>query len=164
VFKTEKDLHPLRHQNLGGSEGLDRPDRRGGHISTLKTGETVDVLLNPSEWHESMHGETEKIRSFEIVKKNGRYYVHVLCEYRVPPSPLKGVAGVVLGLRRPLSAVLVDMGFHFSTLHNEKEERLKPLNNRVSHLRRLEKGDLLKTLRHKLASCHNSIICLLMNY
>jgi len=119
------------------------------HISTLRKGETIDVLLNPSEWHEEMLGEADRIRGFEIVKKNEKYYVHVLCEYRIPSPPPRGVAGVDLGLKRPLSAVLVDTGFHFSILHSGKEERLRPLNDRVSHLRRLEKWSVLKKLRHK---------------
>ncbi len=119
------------------------------HISTLKKGETMDVLLNPSEWHEKMLEKAEKIRSFEIVSNNGRYFVHVLCEYRVPSPPPRGVAGVDLGLKRPLSAVLVDEGFHFTTLQSGKEEHLRPLNDRVSHLRRIEKWSVLKKLRHK---------------
>jgi len=119
------------------------------HISTLEKGKTVDVLLNPSEWHKDMLEQAEKIGGFEIVKRNGRHYVHILCEYRVPSSPPRGVAGVDLGLKRPLSAVLVDKGFHFSILHSEKEDRLKPLNDRISHLRRLEKWGVLKKLRHR---------------
>jgi len=119
------------------------------HISTLKNGETIDVLLNPSEWHIQMLEQAEKIRGFEIVKKNGRYHIHILCAYRAPPSTLRGVAGVDLGLKRPLSAVLIDEGFRFTILQSGKEERLKPLNDRISHLRRLEKWEILKRLRHK---------------
>lgn len=62
--------------------------------------------------------QAEKIRSFKIVKNRGRYYIHVLCMYRVPSTPSRGVAGVDLGLKRPLSAVLEDRGFHFSILHS----------------------------------------------
>jgi len=109
------------------------------HISTLKKGETVDILLNPSERHKEMLEKAEKIKSFQIVKKNEKYYVHVLCVYRVSSPELKGVAGVDLGLNRPLSAVLIDKGFHFNILQNGKKEKLKELNNRVGHLRRLEK-------------------------
>ncbi|RLI44498.1 hypothetical protein DRO69_07250 [Candidatus Bathyarchaeota archaeon] len=119
------------------------------HISTLKKGETTDILLNPSEWHRKMLREAEKIKSFQIVKKNGKYYVHVLCVYRVSSPEPKGIAGVDLGLNRPLSAVLVDEGFRFSIFRNGKQERLKELSNRVSHLRRLEKWNVLKKLRHR---------------
>lgn len=66
-----------------------------------------------------------------------------------PPSTPRGVAGVDLGLKRPLSAVLVDEGFHFKILHSGKEERLRSFNGRISHLRRLEKWEVLKRLRHK---------------
>ena len=119
------------------------------HISTLKKGETVDILLNPSEQHKEMLEKAERIKSFQIVKKNGKYYVHIVCVYQVSSPELKGVAGVDLGLNRPLSAVLVDKGFHFSIFRNGKQERLKELNDRVSHLRRLEKWNVLKKLRHR---------------
>ncbi len=131
------------------------------HISTLKKGETIDVLLNPSEWHKEMLEQAEKIRGFEIVKKNRKYYAHVLCEYRVPSHPPMGVAGVDLGLKRPLSAVLIDTGFQFSILHSGKKEHLKPLNDRISHLRRLERWETLKKLRHKrryVAEHHDRMI------
>lgn len=58
-------------------------------------------------------------------------------------------AGVDLGLKRPLSAVLIDEGFHFRILRSGKEERLRELNDRVSHLRRLEKWTALRRLRHR---------------
>lgn len=119
------------------------------HISTLEKGETMDVLLNPSEWHKEMLQNAERIKSFQIVKKNEKYYVHVLCMYRVFSPESKGLAGVDLGLNRPLSAVLVDKGFHFSIIRNGKRERLKQLENRVGHLQRLEKWNTLKKLRHK---------------
>lgn len=119
------------------------------HLSTLKKGETVDILLNPSEWHKEMLEKAEKVKSFQIVKKNGKYYVHVVCVYRVSSPEPKGFAGVDLGLNRPLSAVLVDEGFRFSIIRNGKGERLKELGNRVGHLQRLGKWNALKKLRHK---------------
>jgi len=119
------------------------------HISTLKKGETINILLNPSEWHKEMLEKAERIKSFQIVKKNGKYYVHVLCVYRVSSPEPKGIAGVDLGLNRPLSAVLVDKCFHFSIIRNGKQEKLKELNNRVGHLRRIEKWNVLKKLRHR---------------
>jgi len=119
------------------------------HISTLKRGETIDVLLNPSEWHKEMLEKAEEIKSFQIVKQNGKYYVHVVCVYRVSSPEPKGVAGVDLGLNRSLSAVLVAKGFRFRILRNGKKERLKELENHVAHLQRLEKWNVLKKLRHK---------------
>jgi len=119
------------------------------HISTLKRGETVDILLNPSEWHKEMLEKAERIKSFQIVKKDEKYYVHVLCVYRVSPPEPKGAAGVDLGLNRPLSAVLVDKGFRFSILQSRKKERLKKICNRVAHLQRLKKWNVLKKLRHR---------------
>ena len=89
------------------------------HINAEKS-ETVGILLNPSERHKEMLEKAERIKSFQIVKKNEKYYVHVLCVYRVSSPEPKGVAGVDLGLNRPLSAMLVDEGFRFSILQNGK--------------------------------------------
>ncbi|MEF8835151.1 MAG: hypothetical protein V5A76_03255, partial [Candidatus Thermoplasmatota archaeon] len=37
------------------------------HISTLKKWKTIDVLLNPSEWHKEQLERAEEIKTFEIV-------------------------------------------------------------------------------------------------
>lgn len=123
------------------------------HISTLRKGETVDILLNPSDWHEKQLEEAEEIKSFEIVWhfERDKFMIHITCEYQAPPSNREGVVGVDLGVVRPLSAVLMgEEGFRgFEILRSEKRERLQELNDRISHLRRLEKWEALKKLRHK---------------
>ena len=123
------------------------------HISTLKKGETIDVPLNPSPYHRRMLDEAEKVKSFEIIYdlRRKRFMLHILCEYQVPESESKGYAGADLGIKRPISAVLIgETGFHgFRTLDNGKANALQELNDRTSHLRRKEKWEVLKKLREK---------------
>jgi hypothetical protein len=124
------------------------------HISTLEKGKTVDVLLNPSPYHRRMLEAAEEIKSFEIIynPRRRKFMVHVLCKYLVPEAEVKGYAGADLGITRPTSAVLISEGFRFQgfrTFDNGKAEVLQELNDRVSHLRKLEKWEALKKLREK---------------
>jgi len=41
--------------------------------------------------------EKDAIKSFQIVKKDFKFYVYVKVEYEVPDKPVSGVLGVDLG-------------------------------------------------------------------
>ncbi|WGI17280.1 zinc ribbon domain-containing protein [Methanonatronarchaeum sp. AMET-Sl] len=124
------------------------------HISTLKKGETIDILLNPSDWHKEQLEEAEEIKTFEIVhhpERECEYIVHIVCKYKSDTVRTGSVCGVDLGIKRDLSAVLIDDNGveQFTILQNDKSERLKELDDRISHLRREEKYEVLKKLRNK---------------
>ena len=124
------------------------------HISTLKKGETIDVLLNPSDWHKEQLEEAEEIKTFEIVQHPERvceYMVHISCKFETRTTRTRAVCGVDLGIKRDLSAVLIDdKGVkQFNIIQNEKSERLEELDDRIAHLRREEKYEVLKKLRNK---------------
>ena len=122
------------------------------HISTLKKRETIDVLLSPSEHHEKLL-EEGKIRDFEIVKKNGWYYVHITCVFETETQSIQRFVGVDLGICRNASTVSMKPADvrprDFHIFKNGKQKRLQELNDRVSHLRRLGKWEALKRLRNK---------------
>ena len=110
------------------------------HISTLKKGETIDVLLNPSDWHEEQLEEAKEIKTFEIVhhpERGCEYMVHISCEFETQTARTRSVCGVDLGIKRDLSAVLIDDDGikQFSVLQTGKSERLKELDDRIAHLR-----------------------------
>lgn len=124
------------------------------HISTLKKGETIDVLLNPSDWHKEQLEEAEEIKTFEIVQHPERgceYMVHISCKFETQTAHTRVVCGVDLGIKRDLSAVLIDDDGmkQFTIIRNKKSERLEELDDRISHLRREEKYEVLKKLRNK---------------
>lgn len=166
-LKRREPSHPFTSKRSRLGKIPVRIDRRTGelqkadlkltswvaHISTLKKGQIIDVLLNPSDWHKKQLEEADEIKSFEIVrhKNRDRFMVHVTCEYQAPRSPRRGITGADLGVKRPISAVLIGReGFQgFNTLRSEKQEKIQKLNDRVSHLQRLEKWEVLKKLRHK---------------
>jgi putative transposase len=122
------------------------------HISTLKKGETIDILLNPSEYSERLLKEGE-IRDFEIVKRNGWYYIHITCIFKVQTQPVQRFVGVDLGICRNASTVSINPAnprpSDFHIFKDGKRRRLQELNDRVSHLRRIEKWEALKRLRNK---------------
>jgi len=122
------------------------------HVSTLRKNETTNILLNPSEHHEKLLNEG-RIRGFEIIKKDGWYYIHITCVFEVQTQPVKRFLGVDLGIRRSASTVSINPVTHsptdFHIFKDGKRKRLQELNDRVSHLRRLEKWKTLKKLRNK---------------
>jgi len=122
------------------------------HISSLKKHEAINILLNPSEYHEKLLKKGE-IRDFEIVKRNGWYYTHITCVFEVQTQHVQSFVGVDLGIRRNASTVSMNPANlrpnDFHIFRDKKRERMKELNNRVSHLRRIEKWEALKKLRNK---------------
>ena len=120
-------------------------------VSTLKKGEKITVLLNPSKWHLNMLRSAAELRGFELVKRGKKYFVHLLCKYFVRAQPVHAVRGVDLGVNRVVASVkLPKHPRNFSLLRcDDKWLRIRELNDRVSHLRRLKKWRALKKLRHK---------------
>jgi len=119
-------------------------------ISTLKKGEKMTVLLNPSKWHLDKLRSAAKLCGFEIVKHGKKYFVHVLCKYFVHAQPVHAVRGVDLGVNRVVASVkLPKHPRNFSLLRCDKWLRIRELDDRVAHLRRLKKWGALKKLRHK---------------
>lgn len=119
-------------------------------ISTLKKGERLTILLNPSNWHIEQLKKAAKICGFEIVKKGAKYFVHILCKYLVHAQPIHGVRGVDLGVNREVASVkLPKQPENFSIIRNDKRLRMQELDDRVAHLRRLKRWNVLKRMRNK---------------
>ena len=89
-----------------------------------KKGKRINVLLNPSTYHKEMIEQADRIKSFQIIKKNKKYFVHVVCEYVVVSQSLRGMTGVDLGINRPLSTVLVAEKIRFVILKNDKQKMM----------------------------------------
>lgn len=118
-------------------------------ISTLKKGERINVLLNPSTYHKELLNQADRIKSFQLIKRDKKYFVHVVCEYVVVSRSPRGMAGVDLGINRPLSTVLLDEKHRFVILKNDKTKVMGKLNDHISHLQRKQKLEVLKKLRNK---------------
>ena len=120
-------------------------------ISTLKKGEKLTILLNPSKWHLEMLARAAELRGFELVKRDKKYFVHLLCKFLVRAQPVHAVRGVDLGVRRAIASVkLPKHPRNFSLLrYDDKWLRLRELDDRIAHLQRLRKWNVLKKLRHK---------------
>ncbi|MBU4501627.1 MAG: transposase [Nanoarchaeota archaeon] len=119
------------------------------NISTLKKRDNLTILLNPSQYHKRLL-EEGKICDFEIIKEGNKYYAYIVCQFEVPTQQIQSIRGVDLGVRRTLSDVLIDpKPIKFSNVVDiEKRNKLKKLNDRISHLRRLQKWNVLKQLRN----------------
>ena len=123
-------------------------------ISTLKKGERITVLLNPAKYHLDLL-ERGEIKSFQIVKRGKKFYVHVKVEYEVQDQPVRTVRGVDLGIRRSAATVLLHpdeplrRGDFSVICDGEKVHRLNELNRRVARLQQLKKWGALKRMRNK---------------
>lgn len=122
-------------------------------ISTLKKYEKIIILLNLSNHHKQKLERADKICSFEIVKypeRTCKYMVHITCQHRVNDQPIKTIRGVDLGIKRDIASVKLPLTLeNFSLVESNEVDRLKELNDRIAHLRRKEKWEVLKKLRSK---------------
>lgn len=144
-------------------------------ISTLVKGQRITLLLNPSKYHKEQLAKGN-ITDFEIVKGKN-YYAHITINYEVDTQPVTSIQGVDLGIRRDIATVLLSPKPNNFRIVNDKTKKriLRTLNDRISHLRRREKWDILKKLRSKRSNvskyhdlriakdfvanhCHNSLV------
>lgn len=123
-------------------------------ISTLKRGERLTILLNPAKYHLDLL-ECGEIKSFQLVKREGKFYAHVKIEHEVQDQPVRAVRGVDLGIRRDAATVLLRPSKplrrgNFSVIRDgEKTHRLNELNRRLARLQQLKKWNALKRMRNK---------------
>jgi len=76
------------------------------HISTLRKRETIDVLLNPSQYHLKQLEDVE-INDLEIVQKNKKYYAHISISREIPDKQISSIGGIDQGLNRAIAVVLL---------------------------------------------------------
>ena len=122
------------------------------HISTLAKGETIDVPLNPCEYHRQLL-EKGIVRDFELIwdRDRKRWMVHVTVLFQSVPQPVAEFMGVDLGVRRAASTVLMRPGEkpHDHKIFRNGKLKLQRLNDHISHLQRLGKHEALKKQRNK---------------
>jgi IS605 OrfB family transposase len=124
------------------------------HISTLRRGTRLTIPLNPAKCYLNML-EQGAMKSFQIVKRGGKYYVHVKVEYVVPDQPVFAVRGIDLGVKRSVASVTLRpnqplRSSDFTILTDGlKRNRLNRLNKRIAELQQAKKWEPLKRTRHE---------------
>jgi len=123
-------------------------------VSTLRRGIKLTIPLNPAKYHIDLL-EKGQIKSFQLVKRDGKYYVHVKMEFHVPDQPVYVVRGIDLGVKRSLASVMLRpnqplRSSGFTTFRDGlKQDRLNRLEKRIGELQRARKWEALKRFRHK---------------
>lgn len=123
-------------------------------ISTLRRGMKLTIPLNPAKYHLDLL-RRGKPKSFQIVKRSGRWFVHLIVEYDAPDQPVLAVRGIDLGLRRSVASVTLRADESLRStdflriLDGLKRHRLNELNRRSAELQRARKWEALKNLRFK---------------
>ena len=123
-------------------------------VSTLRRGIKLTIPLNPAKYHLGML-EKGVMKSFQLVKRHGKYYVHVKMEFQVPDQPVHAVRGLDLGVKRSMASVMLRpnqplKSSGFTILRDGlKQDRLNRLEKRIGELQRARKWEALKRFRHK---------------
>jgi len=121
------------------------------HISTLVKGETINVPLNPCEYHRQLL-EKGTVRDFELVWDDSRgWMVHAAVAFQSMLQPVAEFMGVDLGVCRAASTVLIvpSKKPHGHKIFRSGKLKLQRLNDHISHLQRLGKYKALNRLRNK---------------
>jgi putative transposase len=121
------------------------------HVSTLEKGKTIDIPLNPSQYHLNQLKNAE-INDFEIVKnkRNKKYYVHVSITKFVEDKPISSIGGIDQGLNRTIAAVLLtEIPREEHLLDAAKRGLLDKYDSIIASLQEAERWDKLRELRNK---------------
>jgi len=123
-------------------------------VSTLRRGVKLTIPLNPAKHHLDLL-ERGALKSFQLVKRHGKYYVHVKVEFQVPTQPVYAIRGIDLGVKRSVASVtlrpnqpLRSSDFRIQT-DGLKRDRLNRLEKRIAELQHAKKWEPLKRIRHK---------------
>jgi putative transposase len=120
------------------------------HISTLEKRNTIDIPLNPSQHHLNQLKNAE-VNTFEIIKRNKKYYVHISITKVVEDKPINSIGGGDQGLNRTIAVVLLDnpLPREEHLMDAAKRELLDKYDEIIASLQEAEKWDKLRELRNK---------------
>ena len=123
------------------------------HMSTLKKRVMVDIPLNPAPYHIKQLKDA-KIRDFEIVKTDGKYYIHVSVQKEIKDKKVSSVGGIDQGLNHSVGIVFLpsdETGVPFEGLicDEKKQEILRKYDEIVSELQNAKQYRKLRQLRSK---------------
>ncbi|MFZ2411563.1 MAG: transposase [Candidatus Methanoperedens sp.] len=123
------------------------------HVSTLEKNKTIDIPLNPSQYHLNQLIEAE-IADFEIIKKDKKYYAYVTITKVIEDKTISSIGGIDQGLNRTIAVVLLTepMPREEHLLDAAKRELLDKYDAIISSLQEAEKWDKLRELRNKRAN------------
>jgi transposase len=123
-------------------------------VSTLRRGVKLTIPLNPAKHHLDMLKQGT-LKSFQLVKRDGKYCVHVKVEFHVPDQSVYAVRGIDLGVKRSIASVMLrpnqplrSSDFSIQT-DGLKRDRLNHLEKRIAELQQARQWEPLKRFRHK---------------
>ncbi len=120
------------------------------HISTLEKGNTIDIPLNPSQYHLNQLKNAE-INDFEIVKRSKKYYVHISITKFVEDKLISSIGGGDQGLNRTIAVVLLEnpLPREEHLMDAAKRELLDKYDEIIASLQKAKKWDKLREMRNK---------------
>jgi transposase len=120
------------------------------HVSTLEKNNTIDIPLNPSQYHLNELKNAE-IDDFEIIKRNKKYYVHISITKVVEDKPISSIGGIDQGLNRTIAVVLLTepVPREEHLLDAAKRQLLDKYDAITASLKESENWDKLREMRNK---------------
>ncbi len=120
------------------------------HVSTLEKNKTIDIPLNPAQYHLNQLDNAE-INDFEIIKHGKKYYVHITITRVIEDKPISSIGGIDQGLNKTIAAVLLTepVPHEELLLDAAKRELLEKYDAIVASLQEAENWDKLRELRSK---------------
>ena len=112
----------------------------------------ITLLLNPSKYHLNKLNKAKKWKSFEVIKRNNKFYVYLVCEYEVDDSKIEGIRGIDLGINRTITTVLLrkkDIPEPKIYLDLEKQQHINKYTEIIKELQKKNKFKKLRQLSHK---------------
>jgi IS605 OrfB family transposase len=167
---VRREPQPPFHNKQGAKKISPRVDIRTGSIeftqqsrlaplwlklSTLELRGTMRIPLNPARYHlEQLRAG--KISDFEIIKRDGRFYVHIAIVREVQARPINSVRGIDLGINRAVATVLLPLGGGEPReelwINEERRKRIEKFDEVVTKLQQKKEWAKLRELRHKRAN------------
>ncbi len=132
---TFQDKTPCRIDYRTGR--VERSDSRLSplwiHVSTLEKNKTIDIPLNPGQYHLNQLKDAE-IGDFEIIKRNNKYYIHISITKEIKNQAISSIGGIDQGLNKSIAAVLLIEPFprEEQLLDSAKVELLEKYDDIVS--------------------------------
>ena len=123
-------------------------------ISTLRRGVRLTVPLNPARYHLDLLSKGN-LKSFQLIKREGRYHVHVKVEYNILDQPVSAVRAIDLGVKRSMASVTLRPNRSLTSRDfiiirdGVKVDRLNRLNQRVGELQQARKRAPLRRILNK---------------
>ncbi len=135
------------------------------NLTSLKKNNKLMIPLNPADYHLNKLKQADKISDCELIKKNNKWHVYVICQYNVPLQQINSVRAIDLGISRSITTVLLSLSSKESLgkepgkelnknsflviREGKKKQKIEQYDKLITKLQEQQNWKLLKRTRQK---------------